>query len=73
MQSHHAHLDFHPSAANEPKVHSDAHVKSVATAAMKDIPGATELINNHFEKGPWKIPYAFAPKKYINLPFSLGW
>ena len=73
MQSEHAHINFHPSVANEARIHSEDKVQRLAEAALKNIKGSQEHIDSHFNKGPWEIPYSFAPKKHVNLPFSLGW
>ena len=73
MQSEYAHMNFHPSIASEGKVHTDAHVRAVAHAAMKHIPGATDKINAHFSRDTWKIPFSIQPKPVINLPIHLGW
>jgi hypothetical protein len=73
MNSEHSHLNLHPSAASEAMVHSDSHVKAVAHAAMRNIPGAAERIDAHFSRGVWKIPYSIPPTPVVNLPYHLGW
>jgi hypothetical protein len=73
MYSEHAHLNLHPSVVSEAKVHSDNHVKTVAHAVMKNIPGAKEQIDKHFSRNNWKIPYSIQPIPVVNLPFHLGW
>ena len=73
MQSEYAHMNFHPSIASEGKVHTDAHVRAVAHAAMKNIPGAAEKINAHFSRDTLNIPFSIPPTPVINLPIHLGW
>jgi len=73
MQSEHAHLDGNYGVHDEPRVSSQEHIKQVALAAMKHIPGAKEEIEKTFDKGPWKIPFALPAKRQINQVMHLGW
>ena len=73
MQSHHNATNLHQSAAYETRVSTPKHVKELAHAAMKNIPGAKKIIDAHFDKSAWKIPHSFPAKKHINLPYHLGW
>ena len=57
----------------EPRVSHVAHIKEIAHAAMANIPGAKELINQTFNKGKWEKPYALPGKRHINQAMHLGW
>jgi hypothetical protein len=71
MQSEHAHMNFHPSVVHEAKVFTKTHTEAVARAALKNVPGASQLIDKHFSTAAWKIPYSFAPKKVENQPYYM--
>jgi len=73
MQAEHAHLDMNYGIHEEPRLTSDAHIKEVAHAAMKHIPGATQLINATFNKGKWQKPFSLPGKRHINQAMHLGW
>ena len=57
----------------EPRVSHEAHIKEVAHAALKHIPGGTELVNKTFNRGPWKKPFSLPQKRSINQALHLGW
>ena len=72
MSGEHAHKDMNYSIVYEPKVHSDAHVKEIALKSLKNVPGGTKLVEEHFSKGGWNIPYTIPAKKAVNQPMHLG-
>ena len=51
MSGEHAHKDMNYSIVYEPKVHSDAHVREIALKSLKNVPGGTALVEEHFSKG----------------------
>ena len=72
MQSEHAHLNMNYGIESQPRVSGDAHIKEVALAALKNIPGAKEEIEKTFDKKAWKMPFALPGKRYINQAMHLG-
>jgi len=46
----HSHLDFGHGIAHEPRLAQPKHVESIARAALKHIPGASQLIDKHFSE-----------------------
>ena len=66
MQSHHAHLDMNHHQGYEPRVHSEHLVKSLAEAALKNVPGSKQVIERSFAKGPIYDPHKLLPNKPIN-------
>ena len=73
MQSEHAHFDMNHSQGQTSKVSSNVYVKSLATAALKHIPGSAELIHEHFNVQEKKDPHKLVPLKAKNLSYHLGW
>ena len=72
MQPEHAHLDQNYGAHTEPRVSHEHHIKTVAHAALKNVPGARELIDNTFNRGAWKKPFTLPAKRHVNQPMYLG-
>ena len=73
MQSEHAHLDLNYGIHAEPRVSHEADVRAVAHAALKNIPGGTELVNKTFDRSAWKKPFTLPQKRSINPALHLGW
>ena len=69
MQSHHAHLDMNHHAGYEPRVASEQLLKSLATQALKNIPGSKQVIEHAFYKGPIRDPHRLLPNKPTNEIF----
>ena len=72
MQAEHAHLDLNYGAHSQPRVGHEHHIKEVAHAALKNIPGARELVNKTFDKGAWKKPFTLPAKRHVNQAMHLG-
>ena len=65
----HAWNNLSHSIYDEPKVSSTSAKKQVALAALANVPGAKQIIENHFNRGALKIPYSFPTKPAINQKF----
>ena len=66
------HLDNNYNAHTEPRVSHEAHIKQVAHAALKNIPGGTQLVNDTFKTGVWQKPFKLPGKRHIDQPLHLG-
>ena len=70
----HSHLQQHQSYALESRVNSEEHVQTVAHAALKNIEGGTEAVNNYFDKGEQKnlfrLPRPKVQDAIRHLPFG---
>ena len=73
MQSQHAHLDMNTAAGYEPRVSTSHKVEELARAALKNVPGATKLIDEHFQRGSVVDPNRLLPAKPQNQALHLGW
>ena len=63
MDSQKSHMDINHEVFYEPKVHSVSAQHQIALAATKHIPGASNIVNNHFQRRPLNMPYALRPIK----------
>ena len=73
MQPEHAHLDMNPGLPYQPRVSHESHIKEIAHAALKNVPGAKQVIEDRFDKSAWQKPFALPGKNYINQAYHLGW
>lgn len=71
MQSEHAHLDAGYSTVFEPHVSLDHNVEQIAHAAVKNIKGGTEQVENYFSTTG--IQRELPPKRHINQHLHMGW
>ena len=56
-------------AAFEPRVHTEHLLKSLAEAALKNIPGSRQIIEQAFAKGPIVDQHRILPNKPMNQVF----
>ena len=61
------HLDFSHATAYIPKVVSTQHKYEVALAAVKNIPGGTEICHNTFKRRAVNIPFQIEPNKIVDM------
>ena len=61
MDSQKSHLNFNHDVFYEPRVHSITAQHQVALSATRNIPGAKEIVDNHFQKRPLNMPFALKP------------
>jgi hypothetical protein len=64
-------MSMHPSAGTIQKATTNENVKQIATAALKNIPGADKLIAKTFSTD--YVKEYFPLKKNVNLQMHMGW
>ena len=73
MQSEHAHNDLNYAQGYEPRISSKPLLQKLATVALKGVPGATKLIEEHFSTAQVKDPHKLFPVRPRNQAMHLGW
>ena len=71
MQSEHAHKDMNFAQGYEPRVTSKPLLKTLAQAALKNVPGSAKLIAEHF--GTDNVKGRLLPARPVNMAMHLGW
>ena len=66
MDSQKSHHDINHEVFYEPKVHSISAQHQIALAATKNIPGATDFVNNHFIRKPLNMPFSLKPIEVVD-------
>ena len=69
MDTEKAHLEMGHDRFFEPKVHSLEAQHQIALAATKNIPGASDIVNNHFTRRPLNMPFALKPTAIFDQEF----
>ena len=63
-------LNQHPSEGYKPRIGQTQHLKTIAQAAFKNIPGGAQLIEKHFGNGVF--PRGLTQAKQINQVMHHG-